>query len=324
MVKRIHYVGSFVVAVGLAVPALAEAQAIPRTSSGSSSSSGSSGSSGSTSSGGGGGGGVSGGSGRTSVETGSSSSGSSGVSFPTISRGSGESYVSPSKTSPPKVTSQSQPPAPGAISVSKASAVETPAVESSSNSARSRVVGSIDPSTSGLYTGRTRGASPIAGTATARPDSDFVSFPLFGPWGRWFPWFTGGFGWNTGFVDYNPWSYGATSWMWGRYGFWYDPFAYYWDPSWYSASSYGNRKAPEKVMTGSLRIKASPENANVYIDKALVGSVDEFNGLTNHLEVDAGKHQIELRAEGYATLVKDITVAAGKTQTIRLSMKKSK
>jgi hypothetical protein len=155
-----------------------------------------------------------------------------------------------------------------------------------------------------------------------------VSFPLYGPWGRWYPWYGSGFGWNLGFVTYNPWRYGSTRWIYGRYGLWYDPYIYdpFYDPYYYGhyGSGYGSRRdddAPER-MTGSIRLKVNPSTAQVYIDGALAGTVDDFNGLTDHLELDGGRHAIELRAEGYETYRGEIDVKAGKTLTERISLKK--
>jgi hypothetical protein len=147
---------------------------------------------------------------------------------------------------------------------------------------------------------------------------------MFGPWGRWYPWYAPGFGWQA--FGYDPWSYGATYWGWGRYGLWYDPYSYYWDPFWNSVTyGVGGAPAPKPRETiGSVRIKANPESAKVYIDGALVGTVDEFNGLTDHLELQGGRHVLELRAEGFQTATEEIVVAVGKTQTVRISMKKVK
>ena len=77
-------------------------------------------------------------------------------------------------------------------------------------------------------------------------------------------------------------------------------------------------------MTGSIRLRASPSSASVYIDGALVGKVDEFDGFTDHLELDGGMHQLELRAEGYETYRGQIDVEVGKTLTERISLKKIK
>lgn len=180
---------------------------------------------------------------------------------------------------------------------------------------------------------RERGDRPAIGSAIARPDTQLISFPLFGPWGRWYPWYSNGFGWNLGFVTYNPWRYGATRWVWGRYGMWYDPYAYYpyWgDPYSHGASygsygSSGSRRTEEpKRLVGTIRLKVDPEDAKVYIDGALVGTADEFDGLRHHLELDGGRHELELRAEGYETYKGDLNVEAGKTRTERVKLKKIK
>lgn len=123
--------------------------------------------------------------------------------------------------------------------------------------------------------------------------------------------------------------------MWGRYGMWYDPFAYYYDPYWgmgYSCGypygaygfSSGSGEPRAAKMTGSLRLKVNPSSAAVYLDNALVGTVDEFDGLTNHLDIEGGRHVIEFRADGYETYRKEVVIATGKTQTERIKLKKIK
>ena len=177
----------------------------------------------------------------------------------------------------------------------------------------------------------------MTGTAVARPavigggGINYVSFPFYGPWGHWYPWY-GGFGWNMSFVAYNPWYYGATRWFWGPYGMWYDPYMY-WDPFYYGGGysggggdyNEGGGKAPkEKKTTGSVRIKANPESASVYIDGALAGKVEEFSGLNDGLEIDGGRHTLELRAEGYVTVTQEINVKVDTKQTVRINLKKKK
>ena len=175
----------------------------------------------------------------------------------------------------------------------------------------------------------------MTGTASPRLNSgEWVSFPLYGPWGRWYPWYGSMFGWNLN-VMYDPWCYGGTSWMWGRYGVWYDPYSYYYNPIATSRYSCGYMYGPlvggsgagaprVKASMGSLRLKVNPDTAKVYVDNALVGTVDEFSGLSGHLELEGGRHVLEFRAEGYEPFVKEIVVAYGKTQTERISLKKKK
>jgi hypothetical protein len=152
---------------------------------------------------------------------------------------------------------------------------------------------------------------------------------------NWTPIYRSGFSWNLGYV-YDPWGpWGYYGFYGGRYGPWfypYYPYGYY-DPFYgypYSGGgvyyrgsdnndNYGSR--PAKQELGALRVKASPNTAKVYVDGTLMGVVDDFDGLTNHLELEPGMHRLELRAEGYETVSKDVTVTT-KTTTVRFSLKK--
>ena len=183
---------------------------------------------------------------------------------------------------------------------------------------------------------RLRGDNPVTGFATPRQPftgggggGDLVGFPFWGPWGQWYPWYTPG--WGIGFYGYSPWYYGATCWNWGRWGAWYDPFGYCWgSPYWGAPTTYvevaGTHHNYSKVVpaTGELRIVASPKNASVYIDNALAGTVDEFDGLNDHLEIDTGRHTLTLKADGYQPAVQEIVIEGGHTQTVRITMKKIK
>jgi hypothetical protein len=192
---------------------------------------------------------------------------------------------------------------------------------------------------------RDRNGRPVVGTATTRVLGTVTGLPgpTFGPWGRYFPWYSTGWGYNYGFFSFDPYyGYG-----WGyNYGPWYDPF--YYDPfnpfgygygifryggygydGGYSPY-YGGGSGPSPAtstthLTGSIRLKVSPDTAQVYIDGVLAGTANEFDGLvSHHLTLEGGAHQLELRAEGYETLRETITVEVNKTLTERLSMKKSK
>ena len=158
----------------------------------------------------------------------------------------------------------------------------------------------------------------------------------FSPWGRWYPWYTGG--WGYGWVSYDPWRYGGTRWVWGRYGtWWYEPTPWYdpwYDPyyGWYGMTYGGGgggvhsyaSNTEERSSTGKLRLKVNPSAAKVYIDGVLQGVVDDFNGLSSSLEISEGTHQLEIRGDGYATLKDQIKIEGGTTQTYRGSLKKTK
>lgn len=137
-----------------------------------------------------------------------------------------------------------------------------------------------------------------------------------------------------GSVIYNDCYYGTTRWVWNRYGSWYDPWGCgggygYYDP-FYSGYGYGysgggyssSTTYSTPRSTGSVRLKIKPKGAKVYVDGTLMGVADDFDGLTGHLMLDAGTHQIELRADGYETFTGTINIELGKTTTERISLKK--
>jgi hypothetical protein len=76
--------------------------------------------------------------------------------------------------------------------------------------------------------------------------------------------------------------------------------------------------------SGSLRFRASPTAARVYVDGALAGTVDDFDGLSNHLRLEAGRHHIELRADGYEAYSTEVMVPAGRTLTTRANLKQTR
>jgi len=301
---------AMLVSVGLAAPVAAADlsapgdQARPRPA-GSTSSGSSSGSSGSTSSG-------SGSSSGSGV-----SSGSSGQARPrpagAASRGSATS-----RSTPPSGGSSGASARPGSASRPSGSAV----------SGGSATRGGVPTGRSAVVSrGRDRNGRPVTGTAVSR-DVTGIHPPFFGPWGRWFPYYGTGWGPSFGFVVFNPYGiWGGSYWNWYRGGYWYDPYPY----GWYSAWVYGGGGAPSASRghddgrrLGSIRVKASPDHAKVYVDGALVGTVDDFSGLSGHLQLDEGVYQLELRADGYEPYSGELVVKAGKTLTELVKLKQAK
>jgi hypothetical protein len=60
--------------------------------------------------------------------------------------------------------------------------------------------------------------------------------------------------------------------------------------------------------TGSIRLKVEPSEADVYVDGAYAGIVDEFDGHFQHLDLTPGPHHIEITAPGYQPLTIDTTI----------------
>jgi hypothetical protein len=205
--------------------------------------------------------------------------------------------------------------------------------------------GPVGAPSGGLSTGqpvpsRNRSGQPTVGTASSRMLGTVTGLPgpIFGPWGRYYPWYSTGFGWNFGFVQLSPYS-DSMGLLWGPS---YDPFSY--DPFnpfgyGYNGFRYGGASgaygsmtdrtasspAPTTHATGSIRLKVSPDTAKVYVDGILAGTANQFDGLFgHHLVLESGPHQLELRADGFETYHETMTVDEGHTQTERLSLTKAK
>jgi len=179
---------------------------------------------------------------------------------------------------------------------------------------------------------RSRDNQAIRGTAVPRgsvapaprPPIDFPD--CWGP--SWYPSSYWGYGYY-GYYGYSPWRYGYGPWGSHRYG-WYDPFWYgpwstgygmtYWPSG--GGVSYDDDYYEDSYAetTGSVRLRVNPDSARVYVDGALAGVAGEFGGLSDHLELPAGRHQIELRADGYRTETVEVEVEANRVRTARVKL----
>jgi hypothetical protein len=145
------------------------------------------------------------------------------------------------------------------------------------------------------------------------PGRDYPRYPFYysNAWRyRYDPWYFGG---PYGF--YPPYTYGL-------YGF--APYGYAYSHT-YAAPSYTQRDRSERLdepPTGSIRLRAEPNDARVFVDGAFAGTVDDFDGLSDHLKVEAGPHELELRADGYEPYRVQINVSEGKTVTHRARLER--
>lgn len=300
MARTTQLILSLAVALALAMPSLAEAQATRR-----------GGSSGS-------------GSGSSGSGSGSGSSGSAGSSGSTSSGGARRVAPpsSPRTGSAVRRGSEGASRAGSATSRGTGSTSTSGADSSRLRTGRSLAVGrpgsaiGAGANSFGVERNRDRSGRPLTGVAMARPQSDvrIIYYPFVGPWGRWYPWYSAGFGWGgLGYLAYDP----FYSSYYYRYPYGYPYNIYNRAPAPYL---YEDEEADERL--GSIRFRVEPEEARVYVNGALVGTVDDFNGLKDHLELPAGVHQLEIRAEGYETYTAELTVEPGKTTTERFSLTK--
>jgi len=121
-----------------------------------------------------------------------------------------------------------------------------------------------------------------------------------GYYGGFYPW-----GWaGLGFGGY----YGG---YYGYYDPWLDGGGYYGQP--YVASGYDE---------GMLRLKVKPREGMVYVDGFFAGVVDDFDGVFQHLRIEAGPHHIEVRADGYEPLELDVQIQRGRQITYSGDLKR--
>lgn len=68
---------------------------------------------------------------------------------------------------------------------------------------------------------------------------------------------------------------------------------------------------------GGLRITDAPRYARVFADGYYVGLVNDFDGIFQHLNLEAGPHRIEIEDEGYGAIAFDVYIRPGQTITYR-------
>ena len=98
------------------------------------------------------------------------------------------------------------------------------------------------------------------------------------------------------------------------------PYPVYFDYAPYYPSQFEPDPAPAPVAArndrplGFLSLRVQPRTADVYVDGAFAGVVDDFGGRGARL-LPAGPHRVEILAEGYETLTFDVRVPEDDTVT---------
>ncbi len=82
-------------------------------------------------------------------------------------------------------------------------------------------------------------------------------------------------------------------------------------------SPYGYGYSNEGAVRIEVDPKESREDIQVYVDEGHAGVVDDFDGFFQRLYLSPGRHEIEIRLDGYKTIRQSIFVTAGKTTHIR-------
>jgi hypothetical protein len=67
-----------------------------------------------------------------------------------------------------------------------------------------------------------------------------------------------------------------------------------------------------------VRIQDAPEDAQVFVDGAYTGDVDDFDGVFQSLDLAPGAHAIEIRIPGQQPRAYDVNVTPGRTLNLHV------
>ncbi|HET7218297.1 MAG TPA: PEGA domain-containing protein [Vicinamibacterales bacterium] len=170
---------------------------------------------------------------------------------------------------------------------------------------------------------RPRDGKPVTGMAVDRgsvPPSpggggSIIYYPYY-PWGFWGP----GYSYGLGYLFYDPWYGGGYGYGYPYGGYGYGGYGY--GGYGYGGGSGGYRVSQPSKETGKLRLKIDPKQAEVYVDGYYVGTIDNFDGSFQKLELDAGSHRIDLKANGFESLQFEVLIPPGETVTYKGDMKR--
>jgi len=108
-----------------------------------------------------------------------------------------------------------------------------------------------------------------------------------------------------------------------RASFLYDPwyqgyYGYGYRSAYYQYPIYGPGRYYDQ--SGSVRLQVSPREAEVFVDGYYAGTVDEFDGVFQRLNIAPGEHEIELYLSGHRSFSQRFYLQPGKSFNIRHTM----
>jgi hypothetical protein len=138
-------------------------------------------------------------------------------------------------------------------------------------------------------------AALLAQHAVRRPPARHVVYarPYYRPYYPYYPYYYAPYYTGLYFGLHNPY-------FWGPYAQYPYPYYGYWP--------YDN--------TGSARLQVTPREARVYVDGYFVGTVDDFDGNFQRLNVEAGEHELQVYLDGYRPFTMKVLFLRGKTLKI--------
>jgi len=139
----------------------------------------------------------------------------------------------------------------------------------------------------------------------------------------------GAFGLGLGAYYYDPfWWGGGYPYGYGYpFGYGYGYGGYYgggYDSGGYDSGYYDYDRRDNDGVKGGVKLKVSPKDAEVYVDGYFVGTVDDYNGMFQRLNLVAGAHHLEFKAKGFAPLSVDVKVEPRETISYKAELQPAK
>jgi hypothetical protein len=112
---------------------------------------------------------------------------------------------------------------------------------------------------------------------------------------------------------YRPYYYAPFG-LYGGYAGWYSWYGAY--PFHYAQYPYPRYYPRYYDYTGAARLQVEPRHAEVFIDGYFVGTVDDFDGWAQRLNVAPGEHELTIHLKGYRTFRQNVLFRPGSTLKI--------
>lgn len=112
---------------------------------------------------------------------------------------------------------------------------------------------------------------------------------------------------------YEPWGLGYYPYGYGYYGYGYGQGVYAQFPIYGRGRGYVGGG-------GSVRLQVKPQQAEVFVDGYFAGTVDDFDGVFQRLNIEAGEHEVVVYLAGYRPFTQRFYLQPGKTFDIRHAM----
>jgi hypothetical protein len=110
--------------------------------------------------------------------------------------------------------------------------------------------------------------------------------------------------------------YGGDSWGYPRWWFPVGYGAYWYGPYWYDRLGYDDYED----RSAAVKLDVKPKTADVFVDGYFAGTVNDFDGLFQRLNVAPGSHRITVWCKGYRTVTNEVYAQRGNALKLKYEM----